>query len=176
MRLAGEDELDALMARLADGDRAAFEPLFVALHPRALRAARSRVGVSLAPDIAQATLMKLFAHAGDFTPGRAVLPWFYAVLANELRAARRVEAPARAERASDGAELADESEGADEALVRRELEVALVRAVSELDEVSADAIAALLGREERPAVTPQVFRKRVSRAYARLRILLGGYR
>ena len=42
MRDPDEDELDRAMARLADGEREAFDPLFRALHPRALRFARAR--------------------------------------------------------------------------------------------------------------------------------------
>ena len=67
------------MARLADGEREAFDPLFRDLHPRALRFARARLGPDLAQDAAQAALVKVFARASEFTPGAAVLPWFYAV-------------------------------------------------------------------------------------------------
>ncbi|WP_437717045.1 hypothetical protein WMF45_11890 [Sorangium sp. So ce448] len=46
--------------------------------------------------------------------------------------------------------------------------------IASLDAPSAEAIGALLGQTARPAIDAPAFRKRVSRAYARLRLLLGG--
>jgi RNA polymerase sigma factor (sigma-70 family) len=168
---ASEAELDALMARLAQGDRGAFEPLFRALHPRALRLSRARLDAAQADDAAQSALMKVFARAHEFTPGRAVLPWFYAVVANEVRALRR---RVRADVELDPS-LASEVR-TDEALLQQELQRALARAVAALDAPSAEAIAALLGQQAPLPLAAATFRKRVSRAYARLRVLLGELR
>jgi RNA polymerase sigma-70 factor (ECF subfamily) len=165
-----ERDLDRLMDRLADGDRAAFEPLFRALWPRALATAKRRLEPSSASDAAQATMMKLFARAPEFTRGAPVLPWFYGIAANEIRAVTR--------RAKPEVEV-DESlpaEGDPEGLaVERELRAAVAQAVQSLDAASAEAIAALLGEVDRPAIDEAAFRKRVSRAYAKLRVLLGGH-
>jgi RNA polymerase sigma factor (sigma-70 family) len=179
VRDVAEDDLDRCMARLADGDREAFDPLFRALHPRALRLARAKLGVmgDLASDVAQASLVKMFARASEFEPGRPVVPWFYAVLANEIRAARR---KSRTNADSVGGDAALETlagpEDPEAALAAMELEAALDEAVGSLDAPSAEAIAQLLGRRDRPAIAPEAFRKRVSRAYARLRVMLGGFR
>ncbi|HEX5657826.1 MAG TPA: RNA polymerase sigma factor [Polyangiales bacterium] len=168
-----EAELDALMARLAEGDRSAFDPLFRALHPRALRLAQGRVDAASASDVAQSALIKVFARASEFTPGRPVLPWFYAVLSNELRTHLRrqkrtvVTEPAALSQLRDARDLEAE-------LLERELARALELAVTELDHDSAQAIHAMLGGE-RPQIDPVAFRKRVSRAYARLRLYLGGH-
>lgn len=167
-----EDALDALMARLAQGDRRAFEPLFRALHPRALRLARARLDAASADDVAQAALLKVFARAHEFTPGRPLLPWFYALVANEVRGSRRAS---RTHEPLD-TELLAGGYRPDLALLSRELEQALERALESLDQPSAQAIAALLGREPPAAVSAPTFRKRVSRAYARLRVLLGDFR
>ena len=166
-----EADLDALMSRLSRGDRSAFEPLYGALRPRALRLARARLGVDAAPDVAQAAMLKVFARASDFTPGRPCLPWFYAVVANEIRAGRRGIHETREPQASD---WVDENDGETQ-LAARELERALELAVDSLDETSANAVAAMLGRGPRPRVTAQTFRKRLSRAYCRLRLLLGDH-
>jgi RNA polymerase sigma factor (sigma-70 family) len=168
-----EAELDALMARLAGGDRTAFDPLYRALHPRALRLARARLEAASANDVAQSALIKVFARASEFEPGRPVLPWFYAVLANELRSLRRAEQrlvttePAQLAMARDEHDLEAE-------LLQRELARALELAISELDRDAAEAIHAMLERGERPQIDPVAFRKRVSRAYARLRVYFGG--
>src|SRR5450432_861516 len=79
------------MDRLADGDRTAFDPLYAVLRPRAVRFARARLGVERAEDAAQATLLRVFSRASEFERGRAVLPWFYAIAANEIRAIARRE-------------------------------------------------------------------------------------
>ena len=59
--------------------------------------------------------------------------------------------------------------------MERELRAAVAQAVQSLDAASAEAIGALLGEVDRPAIDEAAFRKRVSRAYAKLRVLLGGH-
>ena len=174
MRDAAEDDLDAYMARLADGDRGTFDPLFRALYPRALRVACARLGRERAQDVAQASLVKLFAAASEFEPGRPVLPWLYAIVANEIRAEKRVAART-GESLEAVAEVADAAD-TERAAADAELHRALDAAIAALDAPSAEAIAALLGRTVAPAIAPAAFRKRVSRAVARLRVLLGGTR
>ncbi len=141
------------------------------LRPRAVRLVASRIAEAQRQDVVQSTMMKIFARASEFTPGRPCLPWFYAVMANELRAVQRREARFVAE----PEDLVDESKTADALLIDRELERALDIAIESLDDDSADAIRALLGHAPRPDVSAATFRKRVSRAYAKLRLLLGGH-
>jgi RNA polymerase sigma factor (sigma-70 family) len=175
MRDESEATLDALMGRLAAGERTAFEPLFRALYPRAVRFARARLGPDVADDVAQAALLNVFAHASRFVPGRPALPWFYAIVANELRAARRGVNRRGAASADLMNDLAEQPSHEDE-LLERELKRALQAAIDTLDDAAASAIHAQLGQGERPALEAATFRKRVSRAYARLRILLGEFR
>lgn len=175
---AGADEttLDALMARLADGDRAAFDPLFRALHPRAVRMARLRLGEADALDAAQSALERVFERASEFTPGRPALPWFYAVTANEVHAiARRRRASLARTEGLPAATSTASPDDPEQCLVEAELRAAVDAAVGELDPASATAIAALLGDAEPPAISAVAQRKRVSRAYARLRQLLGWF-
>jgi RNA polymerase sigma factor (sigma-70 family) len=169
-----ERELDLLMARLADGDRGAFEPLFAALHPRAVGLARMSLGASDADDAAQQTLLRVFARASEFTPGRAVIPWFYAIAANEIHTVgrRRARSNLREGRV-EGAEQIAATDDAEAELIRNELRGSVQAAVDTLDDESARAIRTLLGQEDRPEAMPPALRKRVSRAYARLRIILG---
>ncbi|MET0792823.1 MAG: RNA polymerase sigma factor [Polyangiaceae bacterium] len=169
-----EAALDALMERLARGDRTAFEPLFLALQPRALRLARARVGTAMAADVAQSALLRVFSRASEFEAGRPCLPWFYAIVANELRSARRGAARYVLDPApSEG--LIDETRSAESQLVTRELQRALQLAVDSLDAESGNALRAMLGLSPMPDLHPGTFRKRVSRAYAKLRLLFGGH-
>ncbi len=168
-----EAELDALMARVSDGEREAFTPLFRALYPRARRVAARRLEAARADEVAQASMLNVFTRAASFTSGRAVLPWFYAVVANEVRAELR--------RARHAGEAVSEDHPspearADDALAERELRRALQHCVDALDPTSAEAIAVLLGEAAPTVVAPAAHRKRLSRAYARIRVLLGGAR
>jgi RNA polymerase sigma factor (sigma-70 family) len=171
-----EDELDACMSRLAQGEREAFDPLFRALYPRAIRLMRVELPSDQAADAAQSALMRVFARAGEFEAGKPVLPWFYAILANELRTERR-RGGARRLRFADEKLAADLAapDDPERAIVERELHDALARAIASLDDDSARAISFMLNGVERPPVTATAFRKRVSRAYARLRWLLGAF-
>ncbi|MEP7123598.1 MAG: hypothetical protein ABJE95_21900 [Byssovorax sp.] len=120
--------------------------------------------------------MKVFSRASEFTPGAAVLPWFYAVAANEIRAVARAPAPRDGVPEEDAeSPWAASPEDPERLLLDRELHEAMERAIADLDESSAEAIGALLGRAARPAIGEVAFRKRISRAYARLRVLLGGF-
>ena len=162
-----EADLDALLARLANGDRTAFDPLYAVLRPRAERLAQIKLG-DMASDVAQSALMKVFARASEFEPGRPCLPWFYGIVANEIQAARRKSA-----RHVPSEEIEITAEGDPEKeMMRRELLRALDLAIEQADE--SNAIAAMLGRAPMPAIPAATFRKRVSRAYAKLRLLLGG--
>lgn len=168
-----EAELDALMSRLARGDRAAFDPLYAALRPRALRLASSRLGAERAADVAQSAMMKVFAAASEFDPTRPCLPWFYALVTNEIRAAARRDA--RLVPREIGEDTLVDERDAETELVERELSRAVDVALASLDTEAAAAIHAFLGRGPLPDVAPPAFRKRVSRAYAKLRLLLGGH-
>jgi DNA-directed RNA polymerase specialized sigma24 family protein len=164
------------MSRLAQGERGPFDPLFRALYPRAMRLARRELAPDQAADAAQSVLMKVFARAGEFCAGKPVLPWFYAIAASELRTLRRrgIAARRRATVETLAADLPGPGDPERE-LVERELQDSLARAIASLDDDSAGAIASMLHGTERSAVTASAFRKRVSRAYARLRWLLGAF-
>lgn len=132
-----------------------------------------RVGPGNADDLAQTALLRVFARASEFEPGRSCLPWFYAIVSNEIRADRR-----RQSRITDDAALEEralDEEDAEAQMIRRELERSLDLAIESLDRDSTNAICALLDRAPPPNVAPATFRKRVSRAYAKLRLLLGGH-
>jgi RNA polymerase sigma-70 factor (ECF subfamily) len=168
-----EAVLDPLMGRLARGDRSAFDPLYTMLRPRAVRFAEARLGQSEAADVAQTALLKVFSRASDFTPGRPCLPWFYAIVANEIRAAQRQGSKFKGDdRAFETA--VDQLPDPEDQLLSRELERAMTLAIESLDDDAAAAIGAMLGTAPAPSVNAATLRKRVSRAYAKLRLILRG--
>lgn len=168
-----EAVLDPLMGRLARGDRSAFDPLYTVLRPRAVRLAEARLGKSEAADVAQTALLKVFSRASEFIPGRPCLPWFYAIVANEIRSCQRQGAKFKVDEGTVERAV-DDVPSAEDQLLAHELERALDLAVESLDEDGANAIRAVLARGPVPNVNPVTFRKRVSRAYAKLRLILGG--
>ncbi|MBX3227819.1 MAG: RNA polymerase sigma factor [Labilithrix sp.] len=170
---AREAELDEWMARLARGDRSAFDPLYAGLRPRAARVVARHVAPSRAEDVLQSALMNVFARASEFTPGRPCLPWFYAVVANEVRAARRRDA--RLVLGDPPPDALVDDDDPESLLARRELERSIELAIDALDTEAANAILALLGRAPLPDLPAPTVRKRVSRAYGKLRLLLRGH-
>ncbi len=174
MRQASEDELDAWMARLAQGERSAFAPLFRALYPRALRLALRKLSEYDATDVAQSTLMRVLTHASQFDVGKPLLPWFYAIVATEVRAVHRravarrlliMRQPLRVEEPM-------RDDNPEQLLLDAELRKSIQIAIGRLDHSSAVAIRIMLDGRERPPVPEATFRKRVSRAYARMKRLL----
>lgn len=165
-----EADIDAWMARLSKGDRDAFGPLYAELAPRALRFSLRRLERADAEDAAQSALMKVFARASEFTPGRAALPWFYAVVFNEVTAIARRKKPLAAAELLE--RLPSTEEDAATRLEEGELLRRLAAAIDELDPASREAVLARL--DDGNARQSPALRKRISRAYGRLRLLLGG--
>jgi RNA polymerase sigma-70 factor (ECF subfamily) len=175
-----EAELNAWMERLADGDRDAFTPLFASLHPRVLAIAQRRLGAADAADAAQRALVAVFARASEFERGRPFLPWFWAIVANEVHGVARRRRLELVRETGLEAAAHETSEGDPEtAMAEAEMRENLRRAIDELDPLSATAIRAHLDEMSLASpstafTSPAALRKRISRAYARLRLLLGG--
>ncbi|HTQ06153.1 MAG TPA: RNA polymerase sigma factor [Polyangiaceae bacterium] len=77
------DPLSDAMERYACGDDAAFGPIFGELAPR-LRAFLQRMSGrrDVADDLTQEAFLRIHRARGSFAPGRAVLPWAYAIARN----------------------------------------------------------------------------------------------
>ena len=156
------------MTAAADGDRAALDPLFAALWPPVSGYARRFLAdATLAEDVAQDALVKLFGRLDQYDRERDALTWALTFTTWECRTARRRLAR-RAETGEaaplalvDGAAIAEERE-----LVRAALDT--------LDAMPArdrEVIAAVLVDDDelRRSLAPATFRKRLERALGRLR-------
>jgi RNA polymerase sigma-70 factor (ECF subfamily) len=145
---AGNDA-DLAMARCAEGDDAAFHVVFTTLAPRLGRFLKRLSGSqSLADDLVQETLLKMFQARGHFTPGMPVLPWAYAVARHAYldaaRAARR--RPLVFEDAELGARTANqpslEGDGEQNLIARRAAE-AVERALAQMTTLRREAFVLL---------------------------------
>lgn len=167
-------ELQRLMTAAADGDRAAIDPLFAALWPPVAGYARRFLGdATLAEDVAQDALVKLFARLDQYERDRDALTWALTFTTWECRTARRQlarrgetsseprDAHAGHEPAVDGMRLAEERE-----LVRAALDT-----LEQLPARDREVIAAILVDDDelRRSLAPATFRKRLERALGRLR-------
>src|SRR5213594_3872615 len=95
-------ELQRLMERLADGDRAAFHPVFAVLWPLLRRFAARHLRPEEAEETAQETLVKIFLRAGEFDPSRSALAWALGIAAFEIRTVRRRRLRRREESPGEG--------------------------------------------------------------------------
>src|SRR5262245_62905642 len=93
-------ELQAMMIRLADGDRAAMEPVFAVVWPVVRRFAARALGGSDAEDAAQEALVRVFARAVEFDRERDALAWILGITMWQVRTARKRRQRRREDRAS----------------------------------------------------------------------------
>ncbi len=157
------------MERLADGDRAAFRPVFDSLWPILHRYAARHLPPGEAEDVAQEALVKIFRRASEFDPARSALAWALGIAAWEIRTNRSRRRRRREERLPAWSnETPDPSSGPEESALMRDLESMIRDALGALRPEDAETLR-LYARAERPAVTPATFRKRVQRALERLR-------
>lgn len=154
------------MGKLADGDRAAFSPLFRALWTPALKVCQRMVHAEAdAADAAQAAMMKILERAGEYDQKRPALPWALGIAAWECRTLmkrqQRLRETAEEPVLSDGGSTADEVE-------QKLLLNAAMHAMGELSKADQDTLTATYW-ETAAAVGGATFRKRRERALTRLR-------
>lgn len=162
------------MVRFADGDRAAFAPLFQLLWPMVLRYCSRALGSgSDAEDAAQEALVKVFHRIADFDGTRNGLTWVRTISRYEVMTCRRKRQRSREHKSPDLSWVHTGDVGIEEAAVEREMRAALELAIEDLSDQDRDLLrSALVGheRELRPAPAEASARKRKQRAVERLHI------
>jgi len=169
------ERVQRAMIALAAGCRSEFRPLFDLLWPliRAFceRALRDAGG---AEDTAQAALLKVFLHASDFNAERDAVSWALGFAAHECLSARNWRARRREDLGDERwRELPSHALTPEETVIMRDLREAAIDAVHQLRDEDAEVIEAAV-RGERPNASAGVsalFRKRLQRALARLRVI-----
>jgi RNA polymerase sigma-70 factor (ECF subfamily) len=156
------------MARLADGDRTVFRPVFERLWPPVQRLCRSLLHQEAdAADAAQEAMQKILARApADYDRDRPALPWALAIAGWECRTLLR-----RRQRRRESADLesAEPSAGdPEQEFVQRDLSRAALEALGELSDSDREALLATFW-EQASSVSGATLRKRRERALARLR-------
>jgi RNA polymerase sigma-70 factor (ECF subfamily) len=159
--------LNESMARLANGERVAFEPVFRELWPVVLRFCGALLKQpSDAQDAAQQAMMKIFTRASEYDVTRPALPWALGIASWECRTLRKKQ-QRRKETALD-ADRAATSAQTDGDLEWRDLEQAAVHALGTLPELDREALRAAFW-DDGSSAQGATQRKRKERALSRLR-------
>jgi RNA polymerase sigma-70 factor, ECF subfamily len=162
-------ELDLQLARLADGDRDAFTPVFKLLQEPILQLCLSMLRNDAdARDATQEALEKIFERASDYDRTRPALPWACAIAIWECRTIlrrrerrREVSAPQASSEAAYGGEVE---------IMEREVATAAVKALQVLSERDRETlIATFTGMDIESEISDAGQRKRRQRAIERLR-------
>ena len=164
--MAEPSEIDVMMGKLADGDRAAFSPLFRALWTPAFKVCQRMLHAEAdAADAAQAAMMKILERAGEYDKKRPALPWALGIAAWECRTLQkrrhRQNETAEVPQLSDGGAIADDLE-------QKLLVSAAMHAMGTLSESDQETLTATYW-DTAAAVGGATFRKRRERALSRLR-------
>jgi RNA polymerase sigma-70 factor (ECF subfamily) len=168
MERGRRQQIQEWIVRFADGERAAFEPLFAALWPLLLALARRGLpSEGDAEDAAQQAMLKIFGRIADFDRSRDGLAWALAVAGCEVMTVRRQRHRRREVGDAALAGVADRGESAEEGVIVDELRRAVRDLVGELPERDREALAAALAGE--PPAGDERARKRRFRAIERLR-------
>lgn len=165
--ISEDSQLNALLARLADGERAAFTPVFEQLREPILRLCLSLLkNEADASDATQQAMAKIFERASDYDPSRPALPWALAIAAWECRTIRLRSI--RRREVSDNALEDGAHDRGEDALLQRDLVTAALKAMGELSSTDRETLIATF-TDEGSDVLGATFRKRRERAVARLR-------
>lgn len=157
-----------LMSALADGDRAAFAPLYATLLPAVRAFCRRSLGNEAdGDDVAQDSLVRVFERASEFDPERDAMSWAIGIAAWQCRTHRRQRKRRGEVALPDHAAFGVAS---DHEL--RDLEAAAMAVLGELKPDDIRAIHALMYDDDglRVGLLPATFRKRLERALGRLRV------
>jgi RNA polymerase sigma-70 factor (ECF subfamily) len=161
-------KIDDALARLADGDRSAFDPVFRALWPVVLALCTRMLGSGAdAEDAAQQAMFKMFDRIDEYDRDRSGVSWALGVAAWECRAARTKRARRREDGAAECPEGASDTPSPEAVMTERELIAAAREILDSLSVGEQETLPATF--EEWPEASGTTFRKRRERAMARLR-------
>lgn len=163
--MSDQPTLDSLMKALAEGDRAAFTPVFQRLWEPISKLCARYLGDADGPDVAQTAMLKILERASDYDPARPALPWALAIATWECRTQRKRRTRAN-ETNEEAAHESDDGAAAEEQ-EQRLLLAAAMNAMGTLSEADQQTlIDTYWDTAEQSGAT---VRKRRSRALTRLR-------
>jgi RNA polymerase sigma factor (sigma-70 family) len=170
-------QLHDAMVRLASGDREAFTLVFEGLWPPLLAFMnRALPGHPDREDLAQRTLLNMFARISEFDVNRDGVAWVFGIASYEVKTLRRQMQRRREKSVADfgSNDRADDGGGSpEEAAIRRDLHAALTEALGELTPAERDVLTGEEDEREKTGVSITAWRKRRQRALDKLRAIWG---
>lgn len=160
-------QLQEWMARLGDGDRSAFRPVFDFLQPLLRKFVSTQVAPADCDDVSQAVLLRIFERATEFDPQLDALSWAFGIAAFEVRTTRNKTVRRREEPAEVLQSLADPARSPEAQAEVAQLSAAVREVLGTMDAADLDTLMRVAMGERLPGAT---FRKRVERALGRLRL------
>jgi len=162
-------KLDADLARLADGDRAAFDEAFTTLWPIVLGVCTRLLGSSAdAEDAAQQALTKMFTRIDEYDVNRSALAWTLGIAAWECRAMRTKRGRRREDDLVAAETVAVSSPTPEDEAIRADFLEAAADVLGSLSASDQETLRAAF--DESPNAIGATFRKRRERAIDRLRM------
>jgi RNA polymerase sigma-70 factor (ECF subfamily) len=158
----------ALMIRLADGDRSAFDQVYAALWPVLTSFCGKMLSGTDAEDATQQALLKVFSRASTFDRGGDAFTWAITIAAWEVRTVQKQMARSRTTFV-EGHDAADPGESPEARISREQLVTAARHVLGTLSESDQQTLVATFNDERPASVSGATFRKRRERALARLK-------
>lgn len=169
---AQKSSLTDALARLADGDRSAFDVVYGEAKPlveqfvrRALASGHGDFATD-GDDVVQRTLIKLFEQCHRYDSDRSGGAWVITLAAFEVRSVLRDRRRARARHAMPDERLPDPHVSPEELAASRELLLAAEAALGQLSELDRETLLESLSGDG-DVVRGATFRKRLERASKR---------
>ncbi len=168
---AGRMALNRNLAALADGERAAFDPVYRTLWPLLVRFIAGISGDrAIAEDMAQQAMLKIFSRVSTFDVSRDGLSWSMTIAFNEYQSHRRRRANSLSELDESALAEVPDSDTPEAIAIRDNLREAVRTVLASLRPQDRETIVAAITDGQRPAVSAAAFRKRLQRALAQTRL------
>lgn len=160
--------VNALMIRLADGDRSVFDEVYAALWLVITAFCGKMLPGADAEDATQQALLKVFSRASTFDRTGDAFTWAVTIASWEVRTIQKQVARARTT-SLDSQEAADPAESVETILSHEQLVAAARQVLGTLSEMDRQTLVASFNDENPTSIPGATFRKRRERALARLR-------
>ncbi len=169
MNADARKRVNALMIRLADGDRSVFDEVYAALWLVITAFCGKMLPGADAEDAAQQALLKVFSRASTFDRGGDAFTWAVTIASWEVRTLQKQMTRARTTTFVEAHDAADPAENAETLVSREQLVAAARQVLGTLSESDQETLVASFNDESPTSIPGATFRKRRERALARLK-------
>jgi RNA polymerase sigma-70 factor (ECF subfamily) len=168
MNADARKHVNALMIRLADGDRSVFDEVYAALWPVITAFCGKMLTGTDAEDATQQALLKVFSRASTFDRTGDAFTWAVTIATWEVRTIQKQMTRSRMTFVEDH-DAADPAENAEALVLREQLVTAARHVIGTLSESDQQTLVATFNDENPASIPGATFRKRRERALARLK-------